>query len=174
MAIGKFIIINMITLLFIALIVWVIYAYNKKDERSSDADERIQELPAILYHSKEQDSGKRFFTGELFESNKNVLLDFNYNNGFLTLTMKSGNKVSGLLNQMSVRFEKLMGETYITVKANNNKVKIIKLGNFTDAQWENMIGVFLLAGTTYGSEIFSSMYKNLSRANIILKIISKL
>lgn len=165
---------KMITLTIIILVIWAIYAYNKKDKRSNDADEKIQELPPIHYHSQEHDSGKRFWTGELFESNSNVLLDFNYKNGYLTLKTKSGKVISGLLSTMSVRFDKYCGETHITVKSNGNKIEISKLGNFTDDQWETMIGVLLLAGTTYGAEIFSSWYKNMSKANIALKIISKL
>ena len=166
--------VKMITLTIIVLVVLAIYAYNKKDKRSNDADEKIQELPPIHYRSKKHDSGKRFWTGELFESNSNVLLDFSYGNGYLTLKTKSGEVIRGLLSAMSVRFDQYCGQTHITVKSNGNKIEIIKLGNFSDDQWETMVGVLLLAGTTYGADIFSSWYKNMGKANIALKIISKL
>ena len=163
----------MITLTVIIIVV-LIFAYNKKDKRSFDADEQIQELPPIHFRSQQHDSGKRFWTGELFESNSNVLLDFNYKNGYLTLKTKSGKEMCGLLSAMSVRFDKYCGETHIAVKSNGDKIEITKIGNFTDDQWETIIGVLLLAGTTYDADIFSSWYKNMSKANIALKIISKL
>ena len=164
----------MFTLTIIIIIVVLIFAYNKKDKRSVDADEQIQELPPIHFQSQQHDSGKRFWTGELFESNSHVLLDFNYKNGYLTLKAKNGKEISGLLSAMSVRFDKCYGETHIIVKSNGDKIEINKLGNFTDDQWETMIGVLLLAGTTYGADLFSYWYKNMSKANIALKIISKL
>ena len=164
----------MITLGIILIIVLMIYAYNKKDKRSNDADEKIRELPPIHYHSIDQDIGKRFWTGELFEVDSNVLKDFNYSNGVLTLTTKKGIMVSGLLSEMVVRFTKMNGVTVITVKSNGKTLEVTKLGNFTDSQWETMIRILLLAGTTYGADIFSDAYKNMSKANMVLKIISKL
>ena len=108
---------------------------------------------------------------ELFENNKNVLDDFNYNNGILSLRTKSGKSISDVLNNMTVRFEKFQTETYITIKSNGNEFQITKLGNFSEKQWETMIGVFMLAGTTYGSEIFSAKYNNLDKAKIALQVI---
>lgn len=164
----------MFTLLFIILIVIVIVSYNTKDKRVENADEKIQELPPIHFYSKHQDSGARFWTGELFQSNGNILKEFNYCQGMLTLTMKNGDSLSGLLSAMTVRFEKVSFDIYITVNLDGKKVKIIEVGNFSDSQWETMIEVLMLAGTTYGAGIFSSAYKNMSRANLVLKIISKL
>ncbi len=164
----------MITFLFIIVIIIFIVSYNKKDKRIENADEKIQELPPIHFFSRQQNTGARFWSGELFESNGNVLREFNYNHGFLTLSMKNGKRVSDLLSAMTVRFEKLQGVTYITVKSKGSKVRIIMLGNFSDSQWETMIEVLMLAGTTYGASIFGSAYKNINRATLAIKIISKL
>ena len=163
-------IIFLVVLCFIIFVVTLI-SYSKKDKRAADADEKIAQLPPIHFHSQVHDSGQRLWSGELFENKENVLDDFNYNNGILSLTNKGGKSISGVLNNMSVRFQNIRSAIYITIRSNGNEMQISKVGNFSDKQWETMIGVFMLAGTTYGSNIFSSMYSNLSKVNIALKVI---
>lgn len=154
-------------ILFVAALI----SHGKKDKRAVDADEKIAELPPIHFHSLQHDSSQRLWSGELLESNHNVLDDFNFKNGVLALRTKSGKCVSGLLNNMTVRFEKIRTDTYITIRSDRNEIQIHILGNFLEKQWETMIGVLMLAGTTYGSEIFSAKYNNLDKAKIALQVI---
>ena len=112
-------------ILFVAALI----SHGKKDKRAVDADEKIAELPPIHFHSLQHDSSQRFWSGELFENNKNVLDDFNYNNGILSLRTKSGKSISDVLNNMTVRFEKFQTETYITIKSNGNEFDDEKQSN---------------------------------------------
>ena len=164
----------MVTLLVIIGIICLIISYNSKDKRSSSADQQIHELPPIHFHSLRNSTAKKFLTLELFESNKAILEDFNYNNGYLTLTMRNGKSISGPLNQMTVRFEKMSGFIVITVSSQRRKVQFSNYDNFTADQWDTIISVLMLAGTTYGAYIFGSTYKNMNRATLAMKIISKL
>ena len=168
----------MFTLLIITLTVCAIVAsikeYNTKDKRSDTSDQKIQELPPIHIHSLRNSTGKKLLTMEFFESNNAILEDFNYNNGYLTLTMRNGKSITGLLSQMAVRFTDNNGFIAVSVKSNGKEVSFSKLDNFTADQWDTIINVLMLAGTTYGSNIFGSAYKNMKRANLVMKIISKL
>ncbi len=163
----------MITLTII-IIIFVIIVSNTKDKRSPDADEKIQELPPIHFHSLQHDSSKRLLTGELMVSDYYILSDFNYENGILTLTTKKGEKLSGQLTSMEVRFIRDSGKFFITVVFLKNQLQFYKVGNFTEDQWEIMTGVLMLAGTTYGSGEFKSFSKAANRTEIALKILSKL
>lgn len=164
----------MFTLLIIIAVIWVVVAANRKDKRPKDADEKIQELPAIHYKAPVKDKAGRFWSGELLETDSSILDEFNYDNGFLTLKMRDGKKLCGRLSDTVVTFSKMSFSTYFEIKVGKEKVSFAKLETFTKDEWDVIIGVLLLAGTTYGRDIFSSTYKNLSRANLVLKIISKL
>ena len=165
----------MITLTIIIIIAYVIYAVSKSqkpDKRSATADEQIAELPLINFYSPYfNEKSKRLSTGELFALSSMVLELFNYEDGILTLKMRDGKKISGLLKNAEVTFQEVKDSIQIDVKLCNQKVEIDKIGNFTDDQWDTMIDVLMLAGKTYGNDIFGDAHKNMKKSMLVLKII---
>ena len=167
--------ITFIILITIVAIYCTIKAQNTADKRSATADRQIQELPPIHFHSQKTSTVNKILSLEFFESKDGILEDFRYNNGNLTLTLRSGQQLSGRLDQLAVRFEKISGLTVISVGySDKNKITFSQYNNFTDNQWDTIINVLMLAGTTYGAYIFGSTYKNINRANLVMKVLSKL
>lgn len=164
----------MITLGLIIIIIIAIVSYNKKDKRPANADAQISQLPPIRLCSSQEGTGSRFISGELFESDSNVLREFRHEHGNISIVMKNGKTLSAPLRYITVRAEKVGAAYTLTVSYSNNKITISKIGNFSSTDWDTIIGVLSLAGTTYGMEIFGSTYKNISRAATVAKIISKL
>ena len=164
----------MFTLFIIIIVIVVVIASNKKDKRPKDADEKIKELPPIHYKVPAKDKTGRFWSGELFEFDGCILDEFEYNSGLLTLKMRDGKRLVGLLSDAVVKFNKSSDGTTFNVKLDKKEVEFCKLDTFTKEEWEVIINVLLLAGTTYGKGIFGKTYKNISRSALIMKIISKL
>ena len=167
--------VTLIILLTIISIVCIIKSQNTKDKRDPSADQQIQQLPPIHFHSLKNSTGKKLLSLEFFETNDAILEDFNFNNGYLKMTMRNGHRVSGPLNLMGVRFEKVSGFIVISAAdSQGNQVQFTKLDNFTANQWDTIISVLMLAGTTYGNYIFGSFYKNANKAALVMRILSKL
>ena len=163
----------MITLTLIILVIIFIIGYNKKDKRPSNADAQIGQLPPIHLRARTDGTAGRLWTGELLESDSNILKEFRHNNGIITLILKTDIGLQAPLKDLIVRAEKSTN-IYISVTYEGQKITFVKIGNFTSDEWDTIISVLSLAGTTYGMDIFGSTYKNISRAATIVKIISKL
>lgn len=165
----------MITLIIIIIVAYIIYACVKSakpDKRCETADEQIADLPYIHFYSPfQKDKSKRFSSGELFSLSANVLETFTHKDGLLTLKMRDGKCISGALKNAEVAFAEIQNSIQINVKLSGKTVEIEKIGNFTEEQWDTMIDVLMLAGKTYGTDIFGGSHKNMKKALLVAKII---
>lgn len=86
--------------------------------------------------------------------------------------MKNGKTLIASLSKMEVRFVKNRGLISVTVKCEGEEVSFYGMSKlYTDQEWEVIYRVLCLAGTTYGTSIFSGWNKNIGKVNTILKII---
>ena len=95
-----------------------------------------------------------------------------YDNGFVTLTMQSGAKLTASLSSMQVIFQKVNSLIEVTVSDRNSKINFYEMAYlYSNQEWEVIYKVLSLANTTYGTDIFSNWNKNMGKVNSILKII---
>lgn len=161
-------------IIVIIIAIMAVIASNQPDKKNKEkVEEEISKLPKIYLKS-------RTLTG--FEKAMNLAYDdtcildsFLYEQGTVKLTMKNGKVLWFPLSEAEVRFEKdKIRGIFVTVKHCRGKVKFNEITNFNNQEWEVIYKVLSLAGTTYGTDIFSNWNKNLSKINSILKIIKAL
>jgi len=169
----------MFTLLIIIIVVWVIVKSNSKDKKSKKEqainEEKTASLPDMAFYAKEMTSTQKALN--MWPGDKDLLQEFRYisSSRMIYLKMKDGRFVNCPLSQLDVTFDKVSGIYRIVIKNSNVKFSFYQYSYvFTDNEWDVILSTLTLAGTTRNVEIMSSTYKNLSRANTILKIISKL
>ena len=89
--------------------------------------------------------------------------------------MKDGRFVNCPLSQLDITFDKVGALYRIVVKHNNVKFSFYQYAYvFSDKEWEVILDTLTLAGTTRNVSIMGSAYKNLNKANTVLKIIKAL
>lgn len=166
----------MITLFIIIIVIVVACIANSTDSKSKKELARIEEetlqLPDLYFRMHEMTTAQKAFN--LFPSDKDLLDIFKYeaNTRNITLTMKDGRSVTCPLSELYVQFDKVSGHYRFVIKNSGTKFSFYKFNYvFTDKEWDIIIGVLMLAGQTSNISIMGSTYKNLSKANTILKII---
>ena len=164
----------MITILLIVIVVLAICgAFNPTpDKKNKQKDrEEIEKLPRIFLKGKKM-GGLEKLANLAYDDNK-ILKSFLYDNGIVTLTMQSGKVLTASLTSMEVHFVKLRSAPIdVTVIDRNYKINFYEMaGLYSSQEWEVIYKVLSLANTTYGTDIFSSWNKNMSKVNSILKIL---
>ncbi len=173
----------MITLLFIFLIIFVIVkiinpADKKSEKQKAKDDQALTELPDICLKGKSL--GKWEKALNLCPKDKETLDVFEYRRSdrSITIKVKNGDTISCPLEQLDVNFEKVVGMYGMyefKVSHEKRKIKFYNFDNvFSKKEYDVIIGVLWLAGTTHNREIMGSTYKNMSRAATVIKILSKL
>ena len=162
----------MITLLIIIFIVFVIYQAikNPSDKKSKKEEihdeEEILKLPNINFKGKPLTSWE--CVANMFPRKNDILDVFMYNSS-------DGRSISCPLSKLDVSFDKVNPLYRFYVTDGNTKFSFYNFAYvFSEKQYEVIIGVLLLAGTTHNKSIMGSTYKNLSRISTIVKILSKL
>lgn len=161
----------MITLIIIAIIIWAVISActtDKKDEKK--VQEEIQLLPRIDFKAKDLSSFQKFMN--LAYDDSSVLTAFLYEQGYVRLTMKNGKILLAPLSKIEAHFVKNSGLIFVTVKCEGEEVSFYEMSKlYSNQEWEVIYRVLCLAGTTYGTDIFSSWNKNIGKVNSILKIV---
>ena len=169
----------MFTLLIIIIVVWIIVKSNSKDKKSKKElainEARTASLPDMAFYAKEMTSTQKALN--MWPGDKDLLQEFRYTSSsrMIYLRMKDGRFVNCPLSQLDVTFDKVSGLYRIVIKNGNVKFSFYQYSYvFTDNEWDVIMSTLTLAGTTRNVEIMGSTYKNLSKVNTVLKIISKL
>lgn len=138
-------------------------------------EEKTASLPDIYIKGKTLSSWEKALAG--FPAKTNVLDIFKYNSSdrSVYLKMLDGRSISCPLSQLDVTFDK-MGVTYrFVVTDKRTKFSFYQYEYvFTNDQYNVIIGVLLLAGTTHNKSIMGSAHKTLSNVATIVKFLSKL
>lgn len=161
----------MFIVIIVIICVWVLIASNTPDKKDKEkVKEEIEKLPRILLKSKNLSGWEKFVN--LAYDDSTILKSFLYDNGFVTLTMQSGAKLTASLSSMQVIFTKVNSLIEVTVSDRNSKIKFYEMAYlYSNQEWEVIYKVLSLANTTYGTDIFSNWNKNMGKVNSILKII---
>lgn len=170
----------MCTIIFFSLVFILIYCIvekNKKpDKKSANYEQEIINLPEInMYASGDLDTGWKMCLWP--SADKASLVHLHYKNHILSLKMKSGDYISGRIEDMIVRFYKTKNMPYCAnVKLGNRELDIAWASSlYTDAQYETIFHILMLAGTTYDASIMSQASRNfasnVSKAQAVMKII---
>jgi len=165
----------MFTIIIVVLVVWALIATFTPDKKDNlKVKEEIEKLPRIDLKGKKM-SGLEKLANLAYDDNT-ILKSFLYDNGIVTLTMQSGKVLAASLTSMEVHFVKLRNAPIdVTVIDRNYKINFYEMaGLYSSQEWEVIYKVLSLANTTYGTDIFSSWNKNMSKVNSILKIIKSL
>ena len=171
----------MITLLIIIFIVFVIYQAikNPSDKKSKKEEihdeEEISKLPNINFKGKPLTSWE--CVANMFPRKNGILDVFMYNSSDRSIYMRmlDGRSISCPLSKLDVSFDKVNPLFRFYVTDGNTKFSFYNFAYvFSEKQYEVIIGVLLLAGTTHNKSIMGSTYKNMSRAATVIKIMSKL
>ena len=171
----------MITLLIIIFIVFVIYQAikNPSDKKSKKEEihdeEEISKLPNINFKGEPLTSWE--CVANMFPRKNGILDVFMYNSSDRSIYMRmlDGRSISCPLSKLDVSFDKVNPLFRFYVTDGNTKFSFYNFAYvFSEKQYEVIIGVLLLAGTTHNKSIMGSTYKNLSKISTIVKIISKL
>lgn len=89
--------------------------------------------------------------------------------------MKDGRYVNCPLSQLDVSFDKVNAIYRFVIRYNNVKFSFYQWAyTFTDKEWDVIINTLTLAGTTRNVSIMGASYKNLQKANTVLKILKAL
>ena len=169
----------MFTLLIIIIVVWAIVKANSKDKKSKKEqainEEKTASLPDMAFYAKEMTSTQKALN--MWPGDKDLLQEFRYtsSNRMIYMKMRDGRFVNCPLSQLDVTFDKVSGMYRIIIKNGGVKFSFYQYSYiFSDDDWEVILSTLTLAGTTRNVEIMGSTYKNLSKANMVLKIIAKL
>lgn len=171
----------MITLsIFIIIVVFIVVIKSNSADKKSKKDklrdeEKVANLPDINLKGKKLTSWER--TANLFPAKNDILDVFKYNSldKSIFLQMLDGRSIYCPLNELNVTFDKVSSLNRFVVTDGKTKFSFYNYDYvFTAKEYEVIICVLLLAGTTHNKSIMGNAYKNLSRANTILKILSHL
>lgn len=167
----------MLTLTIIILVLIIVIKSNSVDKKNKKEklrdEEKIAHLPDIDFKGKELTSWER--AADLFPSKKDILDIFKYNSldKSVYLQMLDGRSICCPLNELNVTFDKVSSLNRFVVTDGKTKFSFYNYDYvFTAKEYEVIICVLLLAGTTYNKSIMGNAYKNLSKANTVLKILS--
>lgn len=146
---------------------------KSKKEKAKD-DQALMELPDIHMKGKKLEKWENALN--LFPNEKEILDVFEYHRADKSVTIKvlSGEGISCPLAQIDVTFNKVAGRYEFIVSHEKKSIKFYDYSVFTPKEYDVIIGVLWLAGTTHNRQIMGSTYKNMSRAATIIKILSKL
>lgn len=166
----------MITLTFIIIAIIAIYKSSSPDKKSKKQIEEnnaaIAQLPDISFSAKEMSSMQKALN--MWPGDKDLLQEFKYISSSQTIymRMKDGRAVCCPLSQLDVTFDKLNGLYRIVIKNGAVKFSFYKFSYvFTNREWDVILDTLTLAGTTRNVEIMGTTYKNMTKANTVLKII---
>ena len=169
----------MLTILFILVIVFAIIATNSPDKKSkkeiANNNAKIADLPDMAFYAKNLTSAQKALN--LWPSDSDMLQAFKYisSTRLIYMKMKDGRFVNCPLSQLDITFDKVGALYRIVVKHNNVKFSFYQYAYvFSDKEWEVILDTLTLAGTTRNVSIMGSAYKNLNKANTVLKIIKAL
>lgn len=171
----------MFTLFFIllmAFLIWNVFqnpADKKSKKQAIKDEEKTASLPDIYIKGKALSSWEKALDG--FPAKNDILDVFKYNSSdrSVYLKMLDGRSISCPLSQLDVTFDK-MGVTYrFVVTDKRTKFSFYQYDYvFTSDQYNVIIGILLLAGTTHNKAIMGSAHKTLSNVATIVKFLSKL
>lgn len=166
----------MFTLLILFVIGYGIYKCvtpdKKSKKRQKEDAERLAQLPDISFFAKQMSALQK--TLNLWPSDKDILQVFRYTsaNQSIYLKMKDGRFINCPLDLLEVSFEKTNGLYRIVAKNNSMKFSFYGFDYvYTSKEWSIIYSVLTLAGKTHNVEIMGSTYKNIAKANTILKVI---
>ena len=169
----------MFTLLFIFIIVFALIASNSKDSKSkkklAENSRIISTLPDISFRAKEMTSMQKALN--LWPNDNDILQEFKYfkENKTIYLKMKDGRYVNCPLSLLDVTFDKVNALYRFVIRNNDVKFSFYQWDyTFTKKEWDVIINTLTLAGTTRNVAIMGTSYKNLQKANTVLKIIKAL
>lgn len=170
----------MITLIVFCLIGYVIYKAfsNPADKKSKkqialDADKKAN-LPDIYLKGKRLGSWEK--AANLFPGDRDILDIFQYRSSdrSVYLKMLDGRSITCPLSQLDVTFDKATIYRFV-IRHNKTSFSFYQFDYvFKKEEYDVIIGVLLLAGTTHNRGIMGSTYKNTAKAATIIKILSKL
>ena len=169
----------MFTLFIIFIVVFVIIASNSKDTKSKKELAKncqiIATLPDISFRAKEMTSTQKALN--LWPRDNDILQEFKYlsENKTIYLKMKDGRYVDCPLSQLDVTFDKVNAIYRFVIRYKDVKFSFYQWAyTFTDKEWDVIINTLTLAGITRNVAIMGASYKNLQKANTVLKIIKAL
>lgn len=163
----------MFTLLFIIIGVIVIIYASKPDKHNAQEDAcALARIPAFQVRARPMSTAGKLWN--LAFDNSQLLNYFAYQNGSVTIWTGDGSNFCAPLNTMYVEFQQSPGMITYKVKVYGRKFSFYQTSNITDVEWDAISSVLCLAGSTYGREIFSKSYKNMSRVSAAINAVSKL
>lgn len=168
-----------LTIITIIIIIIVVNNANKPDKKNNKEiainQQKVANLPDMYFHAKELTSTQKALN--LWPSDKDMLQVFKYDSGtqFIYLKMKDGRFVNCPLSQLDVTFDKLNGIYYLYIKQGQVKFSFYRYDYvFTKNEWDIILDTLTLAGITRNVAILGTTYKNMEKANTVLKIIKAL
>lgn len=170
----------MLTFLFIVLMVYLIVRAisNPADKKSAKKLAMIEtqtaQLPDISLCANEMSSWQK--AANLWPSDKDVLKRVKYTSSTrnIYLEMKDGRHVSCPLSQLDVTFDRINKLNRFVI-SNGPTFSFYEYAYvFTDAEWDVIIRLLMLAGTTHNIAIMGSAYKNANMIASLIKALNKL
>ncbi len=168
----------MITFIIIFAIVYgVIMTFsNDKSQKDQIRDaKKAMQLPDYYFQGKTLSSAER--AANLWPNDKDILDIFQFSSAdsSIYLKMKDGRSISCPLSKLEVHFNK-WGNLYRFVCIyGGTEFSFYQYDYvFTKEQYDTIINVLLLAGTTHGRLVVSSFNKTLSKVNTAAKVLNKL
>lgn len=163
----------MFTLLIIIIVVVGIISACTPDKHNAREDAyALAKIPPFQVRARPMSTAAKFLN--LAYDNSQLLTYFVYQNGTVTIWTGDGRNFTAPLNSMYVEFQKLQGMICYKIKVYGTKFSFYQTTNITSAEWDAISSVLCLAGSTYGRDIFSKSYKNMSRVSAAINAISKL
>jgi len=170
----------MLTFLFIVLMIYLIAraisnpADKKSAKKLAAIETQTAQLPDISLCAKEMNSWQK--AANLWPSDKDVLKRVRYTSSTrnIYLEMKDGRRVSCPLSQLDVTFDRL-NQLNRFVIGNGPKFSFYEYAyTFTDAEWDVIKRLLMLAGTTHNIAIMGSTYNNINKVASLIKALNKL
>lgn len=144
----------MFTIIIIALVIWVIVsALTPEKKNEAEVARTIRRTPSVYLKAMQKESGN--------------INTFNYENGWVTITMANGRKYSGHLGNLEVtfltqqqRYYNSFTKMYVNIGVPKRSVTIVFGGNnsvdfprntsiFSDSDWDRIYKVLEGAQTIY-------------------------
>ncbi len=159
----------MITFIIIVALIYLFYKeVTTPDQKGSqeDIEAAINQLPEIHLKGKPVSGLNSFFYGKGYSLDR-----FDFQNGYLTMSLQNGKVFSGLLKNYTFRFENSRGIININLDINGKSTTFSYVeGLFTKDEWTAICGVMLCAGKTYKASVIQNQFGTMSKLQAAAKV----
>ncbi|MCR5395111.1 MAG: hypothetical protein K6E86_06940 [Bacteroidales bacterium] len=170
----------MITFFILCIVasILIVKAANNKKRSPQEEEERREEiakLPDIYLNAKTLTSGEKALN--LWPRDVDVLqtLEFKSGTNNIYLKMKDGRSILCDIDDLEMHFSKTNGVIRFEARYNGTGFSFYQYAYyFSDKEWDIIINLLSLAGTTHGAYVLGSAFKNIKRAQTAMKIIKAL